>query len=140
MGALLFPVLVLEKFFLSRYLARLPRPVRHILTLLGILFGWLLFGFDGSAHYLTTTALWQFLAALVGKNGFLSENAAFDLVRHLPFLLLAALGCTPLPRKIFYHLFEKRRVFGVILPLAGLLLSVCYLADAGFNPFLYFRF
>ena len=139
-GLYYFLFLVLEKFFLSRYLARLPRPVRHILTLLGILFGWLLFGFDGSAHYLTTTALWQFLAALVGKNGFLSENAAFDLVRHLPFLLLAALGCTPLPRKIFYRLFEKRRMFGVILPLVGLLLSVCYLADAGFNPFLYFRF
>lgn len=139
-GLYYFLFLVLEKLFLSRYLARVPRPVRHVLTLFGILFGWLLFGFDGSEPYLTGKALWQFLAALVGKNGFFRGNDAYDIVRHLPFLLLAALGCTPLPRTIYYRVCGRRRVLGVILPLAGLILSVCYLANAGFNPFLYFRF
>ncbi len=139
-GLYYFLFLVLEKLFLARHLARVPRPLRHILTLLGILFGWLLFCFDGSEGYLTTGALWQFLAALVGKNGFFGGNDAYHVVRHLPFLLLAALGCTPLPRRIFCRLLKKRRVLGVILPLIGLILSVCYLADAAFNPFLYFRF
>ena len=139
-GLYYFLFLVLEKFVLSHMLSRTPRACRHILTLLGILFGWLLFAFDGSEVYLTFPRLSAFLLALLGKNGTVLQNDLFDLVRHLPFLLIAALGCTPLPRAIFAKICKKRGTFGVILPFLGLLLSVCYLADSSFNPFLYFRF
>ena len=117
-----------------------PRFLRHTLTLLGILFGWLLFAFDGSEAYLTLGALGGFLGALMGTNGIHFGNDLFDLVRHVPFLLLAALGATPLPRSMYHRIAKKRGTFAVILPLLGFLLSVSYLANAGFNPFLYFRF
>ncbi|MBQ3056822.1 MAG: MBOAT family protein [Clostridia bacterium] len=139
-GLYYFLFLVLEKFALSRVLAATPKACRHALTLLGILFGWLLFAFDGSEIYLTFPRLGTFLAALLGKNGAVLQNDLFDLVRHLPFLLIAALGCTPLPRAAFAKICKKRGTFGVILPILGLLLSICYLADSSFNPFLYFRF
>lgn len=139
-GLYYFLFLVLEKLVFSKFLARVPLFLRHALTLLGILFGWLLFAFDGSEAYLTLGALGGFLGALVGGNGILSQNALFDLVRHIPFLLLAALGTTPLPRKIYHRIAEKRGTFAILLPLMGFLLCVSYLANAGFNPFLYFRF
>ncbi len=139
-GLYYFLFLVLEKFLLSRILAHVPRFWRHALTLLGILFGWLLFAFDGSEIYLTFSALGNFLTALMGKNGIFLGNDLYDLVRHIPFLLIAALGATPLPRRIYLRIAEKRSTFAVLLPLLGLLLSISYLADAAFNPFLYFRF
>ena len=139
-GLYYFLLLVLEKFLLAPLLPHVPPFFRHVFTLFGILFGWLLFAFDGSAHYLTTGALGGFLLALLGKNGAILQNDLFDLVRHLPFLLILALGATPLPREAFAYISQKRGTFAVILPILGLLLSVCYLADASFNPFLYFRF
>lgn len=139
-GLYYFLLLVLEKFVLSRVPVSTPGACRRALTLFGILFGWLLFAFDGSESYLTFPRLGSFLAAMLGKNGAFLDNDLFDLVRHLPFLLIAALGCTPLPRKAFAHIYKKRGTFGVVLPILGLLLSLCYLADSSFNPFLYFRF
>ena len=139
-GLYYFLFLVLEKLVFSKFLAHVPRFFRHTLTLLGILFGWLLFAFDGSKAYLTLGALGGFLGALMGANGIHFGNDLFDLVRHLPFLLLAALGATPLPRSTYHRIVKKRGTFAVLLPLLGFLLSVSYLANAGFNPFLYFRF
>lgn len=139
-GLYYFLFLVLEKYVLSRHLARVPRALRHALTLLGILFGWLIFALDGSERYLAFSSLGAFLAGLVGRNGLFFGNDLYHLTRHLPFLAIAALGCTPLPRRFFQKITEKRPTVAVFLPLLALALSVCYLADAGFNPFLYFRF
>jgi len=139
-GLYYFLLLVLEKFVLAKALPKIPVWLRRTVTLLGILFGWLLFAFDGSAPHLTRPALGGFLGALSGQNGLWRGTDLFDLVRHLPLLAISALGATPLPKRAFARLCQKRTFFAVFLPIVGLILSVCYLADASFNPFLYFRF
>jgi len=67
---------------------------------------------------------------------------AYHLLRHLPFFAIAALGATPLPRHLYRRLSNGRAggTISLLLPLAALVLSLAYLADASFNPFLYFRF
>lgn len=133
-------LLLVEKFLLARFLPHVPRPLRHTLTLLGILFGWLLFVFDGSSSYLTLSALGAFLGTLFGRNGLLGGNELYELVRHLPFLAIAALAATPVPRAAYRTLVQKRAVLAILLPVLALFFSLAYLADATYNPFLYFRF
>ena len=113
-----------------------------MIALAGILFGWLIFAFDGSGAALTFAGFRRFFPALFGFSGFAHGNDAYDFVRHLPFLALCALGSTPLPRRLARRLFSARRTAWaeVALPLVGMALAVSYLADAGYNPFLYFRF
>ena len=142
-GVYYFLLLVLEKFVLRRFLPPVSPPFAHAAALLGILGGWLIFAFDGSTPALTLTALGGFLRSLFGfGGGFFARAELYDIVRHLPLLAIACLGCTPLPRRIYRKTVSKkgRSWLRAALPLAALLLSVVELSDAGFNPFLYFRF
>ncbi len=141
-GIYYFLLLVLEKLVLRRILPHVPSFLAHSATLLAVLLGWLIFAFDGSTSYLTLPALGQFARALVGGNGLFGRADIYDTVRHLPLLWLCALGCTPIPRAIYRKAVSKKPVFWLrtALPLAALLLAVIDLSDAGFNPFLYFRF
>jgi alginate O-acetyltransferase complex protein AlgI len=61
-------------------------------------------------------------------------------------LLCAAVGATPLPKKIWERV-AKSRVGGCVSLVAEplfvllmLLIGTAYLVDGSFNPFLYFRF
>ena len=139
-GLYYFLLLVTEKLLLSRLLAHTPRILRHVGTLLAILFGWLIFAFDGSTPALSTPALGAFIRALLGGNGVTADNALYHFLRHLPFLLIAALGATPLPRLLFARLGKRLPPLRWILPLVFLFLSLAYLASASYHPFLYFRF
>ncbi|MBE6605180.1 MAG: MBOAT family protein [Ruminococcaceae bacterium] len=139
-GLYYFLLLVIEKLLLSRLLPHVPRIFRHTATLFFILLGWLIFAFDGSSAALSTSALWQFSAALLGRNTATADNAVYHLVRHLPFFLIAFLGATPLPRLVFTELSKKWTFLLWLIPLLGFFVSLAYLAGAAYNPFLYFRF
>lgn len=145
-GVYYFALLVLEKFVLRRFLPPVPPLIAHGAALLAILFGWLIFAFDGSTPYLTLPAMGGFVQNLLGRHGFLSRADLYDVVRHLPLLTLCALGSTPLPRIIYrktvYKYKNKKPAFWLrtALPLAALFLAIIDLSDGGFNPFLYFRF
>ncbi len=140
-GLYFFLFLLLEKFLLARPLARLPIPLRRTLTFLGVLFGWLLFLLDGSSSALSLKMLPGVITALTGLRGFARGTDLFDLFRHTPFFTLALLGATPLPRRTYEKIREKHVTFATFfLPLAAFLLSLCYLANDSFSPFLYFRF
>ena len=141
-GVYYFLLLALEKFVFPRIFHTVPGGIAHAATLLAILLGWMIFAFDGSAAHLTLHAFWRFGGRLLGAGGLLSRMDLYDLLRHLPLLVLCALGATPLPRQIYRQTVCKKRVFWarVALPLAALALAVIDLSDAGFNPFLYFRF
>ena len=141
-GLYYFLLLALEKFVFRRFSRTVPRVIAHGGTLLAILLGWAIFAFDGSSAALSLTALGGFFGRLAGSGGLLSRADLYDAVRHLPLLALCALGSTPLPRQIYRQTVCKKRRFWLrtALPLTALLLAVIELSDAGFNPFLYFRF
>lgn len=141
-GIYYFLLLTLEKFVFRRFSPPVPPFFVHSATLLAILFGWLIFAFDGSMPYLTLSALRRFLSALLGGNGLFNRAELYDVVRHLPVLALCAIGCTPIPRAIYLKTVSKKPALWLrtALPLCALLLAVIDLSDAGFNPFLYFRF
>ena len=130
-------LLVLEKFFLGRYLERCPRWLQHCYTLFFIAIGWALFAVEDFSH------LGPYLSAMLGfaPGGLTSGAVLYYLRSYLPMLLTAAAASTPLAKKLWDRLGEKPRLALLpILLLAGLLLCTAYLVDATYNPFLYFRF
>lgn len=143
-GLYYFLLLTIEKFVLGKRLACLPHAVTVPLTFALTLGGWVLFAFDGSTPATTLAALPQFIRALVGSGtgGLLARAEWHDALRALPILSLCAIGATPLPRRLYrrHSLRRYGALLHVALPLFSLLLSIAALADAGYNPFLYFRF
>lgn len=136
-------ILMMEKGFLLKWLEKVPKVIRHIYTLLIVLFGWLIFVFEN------TSEGWAYLKNMFGVNaaGLASTADAYLILRNLVFIAILVIACTPLPKKLFYKLyfneFKLGKVWRVLVPVGCVvLLTVCtaYMVDSSFNPFLYFRF
>lgn len=129
--------LVIEKAFLKKALDKVT-PIAHIYSLLIVGFGWMIF-----FH----TDLSQIL--LIGKHligidaSFVNASAMYEFLRCLPFLLICALGCTPLPKYIFEKLSSGSKAISWIVPCATtvlFLVCIAYMVDNTFSPFLYYIF
>jgi alginate O-acetyltransferase complex protein AlgI len=144
-GLYYFVILAAEKAFMLKALERAPRFVGHIYSLVIILFGWLIFVFDGSGAGLSFSDGVAYLGNMFGAGvtGFADATSVYDALRNLPFLAVAALACTPLPKRAFYALWEKRgrfRPVSAVLCILLFLVCIAYLVASKFNPFLYYRF
>jgi alginate O-acetyltransferase complex protein AlgI len=139
-GLYFFVGLLLEKFVLRGAPPKMPVPLRRALTFFGILLGWALFAFDGSAAYLSFAAMGKFWRALFGGAPLFTGNNLFDICRHLPFLAILVFGATPLPKNIFLKFSKKYPWICAAGSFVLLVLSVSALFAGSFGPFLYFRF
>ena len=77
-----------------------------------------------------------------GASGFISKATVYYLKSYALIFVLAIIGATPLPKKI-YNKIKSGVVTTVIQPIVIvvlLLIITAYLVDGSFNPFLYFRF
>ena len=76
-----------------------------------------------------------------GTGGTASPEDLFYLKNYALVLIVGAVGCTPLAKKLYDRLPEPiRSCLTVVLIAAVLVLSTAYLVDSTYNPFLYFRF
>ncbi len=136
-GAMYGLLLCLEKLFLGKLFAKIPA-LGHLTVIFVTLFGFVLFGADGLSGALADLSL------LFGRYG-LTDPAALYYWRSAAVLLgIACIGATPLPAVLWSKVRARLPIVAAIAePLllgALLLLSVAYLVDSTFNPFLYFRF
>jgi len=130
-------LLVLEKLFLKKFLEKCPVWCQRLYALFFILVGWALFAVEDFSQ------LGPYLLAMFGGagGGFLNENALYYLRSYLPMFLVAGVASTPLAKRLWDKAGERTRE--ILLPgllIAGLLVCTCYLVDATYNPFLYWRF
>ena len=135
--------LILEKFLLRRFLEKMPRFVGHVYTMLLVMVSWGIFAFDSLGDGLA------YLWALVGGYGAGLHNDAglYTLYTNALLLVILILASTPLPMKLYRRaesaLRTRPALSGVAeaVPLLAIgVLSVAFLVDASYNPFLYFRF
>ena len=127
--------LVMEKIFLLRWIEK-HRGIGHIYALLVAVCGWVIFQLDSVGE-----AVGYYRAMFGLGSARWGAGDLFLLRSYLPILLVALLGATPLPKKLWQRLPERLR--GVLTPLLILLgLTVCTakLTNDTYNPFLYFRF
>ncbi len=131
--------LVAEKLFLLKFLNKL-KILNHLYVLLLAVVSFVIFGASDFGSALIV------LKGMAGLGGLplLSAETLYYLQSYGVIFLLAAVGATPLPKKIAAALQSKASgVMTVLEPLtlAGLLLmATAYLVNGSFNPFLYFRF
>lgn len=136
-------LLVIERLGLAKLLARLPRLVGHLYTLLAVVLGWVLFRADSVAH------AWNYWGAMFGLaqldgavhpwQRYAGPSALTALALGLTLAVLPALMATPLSGAA--KSTSGVRLFGTSAALAaGFALCVLSLASNTYNPFIYFRF
>lgn len=125
-------LIILEKWFLLRWLGRTPSWLRHSYALLFILFGWVLFVFEQLSD------AGRYWLAMLGLNGAgLADSHAWYLL-YTNAVLLVILVAACLPQR--FRMTERHPVLSLAWLMLLFGLSTAYLVDASFNPFLYFRF
>lgn len=136
-------LLLAEKFIFGQYLEKLPAILRHIYCMFFVMLGWNLFVFDDLGQGI------EFLKSLFGAygQGFVNRESLYLLYNNVILLALCVLGSTQFPQRMGAWLSEKFSGNELILSIVKntfyigvFLLSVAWLVDATFNPFLYFRF
>ena len=137
-GGLYGVLLVLEKFWLGGLISKLGPVVPRLYVALVTMLGFVLFNADGLA------GAWSDLGGLFGAGGLplWSGETGYYLSSYAILLVLALVGATPWPRRLYQRL-EHSRVMTVAEPVvltAALVLCTAALVDGSFNPFLYFRF
>ncbi len=145
-GLYFFVLLALEKLFLGRAIAALPRVFRHVYLLVIVFFGWVLFRVENLSH------MWTMLCGMFGANGHVWTDFETNtlLTGNCVFLAVALLGCTPLVKTVSQALASKgqtsKAVFAVhaviqtLAPIALLLLGTAMLVGDSYNSFLYYNF
>ena len=136
-------LLILEKLFYGNYLEKAPKVIRHLYGILLIWIGWAIFAIEDEKK------IGIFLKSMFGRsdNGWFTQNDFYQLISYGMLFVLLIIGCTSYPKKAWQWikrkvgedsntLFLVEQLFLVFV----FVLSVAYLVDATYNPFLYFRF
>lgn len=126
-------ILMIEKWWGLKLLSALPQWIRHAYAIVLILIGWVLFAFE------TPSLIVDYLCAMAGFNDQPLWNAETGYFFYTNAVLLVVLVIASLPKKQWARANELSLLH---LVWYGFLffLTVAYLVDATFNPFLYFRF
>lgn len=124
-------VLVLEKRFLLPHLDRHPCLSRIYVIVLLIL-SWTLFAITD------LSALGQYFVRMFSFTG--GSDWIYYLRNYGVTLLLCGFFSTPVLKNFYEKHLATRKWLTTLLLCGVLLLSVAYLVDATYNPFLYFRF
>ena len=141
-GLYYFVLLMLERFALKGILERLPGFLRHLITLMLVCIGWVIF------YYTDLGAGLTHVGAMfgIGAEGLLDAAAVQALKKYTLLLPVFLVCCLPLQqwlRAAFSRTGRSRRtghILGLILLTAVLVLSIVFLLGQTYNPFIYFRF
>ena len=147
-GLYFFVLLCIERL-LKNQLSKIPKPVRHILTLLLILISWNVFYHTDLGRLRESFAIFFGFAG----SGFTSETTNMLLRNNLPLIAICAVGCSAIPQftgNVVGLLCAEKHEDGIghkvyagltfVFDLALLALATISLAGSSYNAFLYFRF
>ena len=138
-GAYYGLLLILEKHVFSGLLARTPKFLRHCITLLLVIVGWVIFRIEDAGRIFSVLgSMFSFSGS--GTGAWLAENA--DALAPLWILIPGIIGCLPLSEALKRR-FGNARWFapaGYLFALCIWFLSVAMLLGESYNPFIYFRF
>ena len=128
-GIYFFVLLSLEKLFLKKWLEK-NVILSRIYTILAILLGWMIFAITELEN------IKIYFGRLFSFS--ISEDWIYYLRNYGMILVIGILFSTPFLKKWYDK--QANKILCNILLLVIFLLSIAYLVDAAYNPFLYFRF
>ena len=139
-GLYYFIFLMLEKFVLKKYLDKMPSFISHIYTIFIVMIGWVLFRCDGLNECMQVIkVMFNF-----SVNDLTNKYLLLYLEKYGLYLFLGVILSIPIFPKIRKYMVNKKNIFchciyyGFVFVI--LFLSIIFLSQASYNPFIYFRF
>ena len=147
-GLYFFVLLCIERL-LKNQLPKIPKPVRHLVTLLLILISWNIF------YHTDLVRLGESFRILFGLSGagFTAPTTNLLLRSNLPLILVCVIGCTAIPQftgNAIGLLCAEKQEDGIghkiyaaltfVFDLALIAASTISLVGSSYHAFLYFRF
>jgi len=138
-------LMAIEKFVIGDRIHSVWRPVRHGLTMLAVIVGWVFFRSD------TLTGALQYLTAMAGAGGraLIDPRAVFYVTQYRFELVVAVIASLPLIPFLQARWESRERSplaagavsLGTTLALGAMfVVSIAYVVSTTFAPFLYFKF
>ncbi len=129
-GLFFFVFLIIEKAFLLKKLEKY-RVFSHVYVLFLLVLSWALFAVTDMSKL---SELYKTMFSFTGGIDWI-----YYLRNYIITFIVACILSTPLIEKI-YNKVSKIKIVDYIILASIFLMSVAYLVDATYNPFLYFRF
>ncbi|MED1785034.1 MBOAT family O-acyltransferase [Brevibacillus fortis] len=132
--------IMMEKWFLLRWLQNSHAFVGHIYTILIVIVGWVFFEMKEISD------AWTFIYTMFGfgSHNVTDTQSLYFLSTHWLLLLLMTACATPFAKQAVSYVRDKFHLAGnaaaVAMYVFLLLLSTAFLVNETYNPFLYFRF
>lgn len=136
-GVMFGILLAIEKLFLGKWLERSPNVIKHIYTCFIVLLSFAVFNANGLVGVAND------FKGLFGAGNvpLVTAETIYNLKSYAVILIIAIIGCTPLPQKVWKAIPEKiNTVLEPVMAVAILIVSTAFIINGSFNPFLYFRF
>ena len=141
-GLYYFIFLVLEKFVLKKFLDKLPKWIGHVYTLFVVLIGWVLFRAEGlteCARVLKAMFVPTVIDTTFAQLGIYLQSYGLyilgGIILSMPvFPKVKQYITKKYERKIWVNILYYLCVLGIFA------VSVIFLSQATYNPFIYFRF
>ena len=135
-------ILLIEKVFLLKVLDKTPKIINRIYVLFIVLISFIIF----SNENLNICA--EYIKGLfVSSNGVITNVSKYYLNSYLVMFIIGIIGSTPLMKNIVLKIKNKNErlnsivnVLEIVTVMVLFVVSVSYIIDGSFNPFLYFRF
>ena len=129
-------LLIIEKYVLAKVLPKIPNTIKHVVTMLIVIIGWVFF----SAPTLTDAV--EYIRIMFGAGyKLVDSNANYLLSSNFITIIIGAFCATPIYKKALDKL-PPAQVSALRLVAFPLLLALCiiFMISSTYNPFLYFRF
>lgn len=143
-GLYYFIFLVLEKFVLKNFLEKCPNFIKHIYTIIIILFGWVLFRCE------TLSSCISYIGAMLSFNitEFGISESLIYLESYYIYFILAIIFSMPTYYKIVEKIDKIRKpklkftlqTLHYFILIVIFIITIMFLAYSSYNPFIYFRF
>lgn len=137
-GTFFAVVLLMEKFILKDILSKAGGLVSRIYTCILLLISFAIFALEDLGH------LGEYLQIMLGKGVFIDDAFLYFIGSYGFLFLILFLCATPWPysiyEKVIHGIKVPHKIFGNAILILLFVLSVAYIVDGTYNPFLYFRF
>ncbi|GAB6927488.1 MBOAT family protein [Paenibacillus sp. JCM 10914] len=132
-------IIALEKMALSKVLIKLWAPLQHLYVLLIVMIGWVFFRADNFVYS------FHYLKIMFGINTpeYFDHTTVYYLHDYGVYFILGIIFSIPIKKMLSDNRIIFSQKFQVIIPVVYIilfLLSIMYLTNSTYNPFIYFRF
>ena len=135
-------ILLFEKLFLLKVLEKTPKIINRIYVLFTVLISFIIFS-NENLNVLLNSVRNLFITDV----GFITNVSSYYLNSYAAVFIVALIGSTPIVKNIILKIKLKSdkwnnfiNILEPIVLMCLLIVSVSYIIDGSFNPFLYFRF